>query len=257
MYTYTAGATGLDAAMPPWVQEGGLEAWRKRLQDPAIRKRVRKEMREPHPKWDNLYLATGSPDQVLLIGFKNEKLKPLTGKTLGDVARLRHTSPEDAAMDLVVEDDSRVGTVYFLMDEDNVRRQIVLPWVSFASDEDSRGIDGVFLKSSAHPRAYGNFARVYARYVRDEKLLTVEEAVRRMTSLPASNLGIARRGMLREGYFADVAVFDPQTIQDHATFERPMQYATGVSEVWVNGVEVIRDGEHTGAKPGRVVRRER
>lgn len=257
MYTYTAGATGLDAAMPPWVQEGGLEAWRKRLQDPAIRKRVRKEMREPDPKWDNLYLATGSPDQVLLIGFKNEKLKPLTGKTLSDVARLRHTSPEDAAMDLVVEDDSRVGTVYFLMDEDNVRRQIVLPWVSFASDADSRGIDGVFLKSSAHPRAYGNFARVYARYVRDEKLLTVEEAVRRMTSLPASNLGIARRGMLREGYFADVAVFDPQTIQDHATFERPMQYATGVSEVWVNGVEVIRDGEHTGAKPGRVVRRER
>lgn len=257
MYTYTAGATGLDAAMPPWVQEGGLEAWRKRLQDPAIRKRVRKEMREPDPKWDNLYLATGSPDQVLLIGFKNEKLKPLTGKTLGDVARLRHTSAEDAAMDLVVEDDSRVGTVYFLMDEDNVRRQIVLPWVSFASDEDSRGIDGVFLKSSAHPRAYGNFARVYARYVRDEKLLTVEEAVRRMTSLPASNLGIARRGMLREGYFADVAVFDPQTIQDHATFERPLQYATGVSEVWVNGVEVIRDGEHTGAKPGRVVRRER
>lgn len=214
-------------------------------------------MREPDPKWDNLYLATGSPDQVLLIGFKNEKLKPLTGKTLGDVARLRHTSPEDAAMDLVVEDDSRVLTVYFLMDEDNVRRQIVLPWVSFASDEDSRGIDGVFLKSSAHPRAYGNFARVYARYVRDEKLLTVEEAVRRMTSLPASNLGIARRGMLREGYFADVAVFDPQTIQDHATFGRPMQYATGVSEVWVNGVEVIRDGEHTGAKPGRVVRRER
>ena len=257
MYTYTAGATGLDAAMPPWVQEGGLQAWRKRLQDPAIRKRVRKEMREPDPKWDNLYLATGSPDQVLLIGFKNEKLKPLTGKTLGDVARLRHTSPEAAAMDLVVEDDSRVGTVYFLMDEDNVRRQIVLPWVSFASDEDSRGIDGVFLKSSAHPRAYGNFARVYARYVRDEKLLTVEEAVRRMTSLPASKLGIARRGMLREGYFADVAVFDPQTIQDHATFEKPMQYATGVSEVWVNGVEVIRDGEHTGAKPGRVVRRER
>ena len=257
MYTYTAGATGLDAAMPPWVQEGGLEAWRKRLQDPAIRKRVRKEMREPDPKWDNLYLATGSPDQVLLIGFKNEKLKPLTGKTLGDVARLRHTSPEAAAMDLVVEDDSRVGTVYFLMDEDNVRRQIVLPWVSFASDEDSRGIDGVFLKSSAHPRAYGNFARVYARYVRDEKLLTVEEAVRRMTSLPASKLGIARRGMLREGYFADVAVFDPQAIQDHATFEKPMQYATGVSEVWVNGVEVIRDGEHTGAKPGRVVRRER
>jgi N-acyl-D-amino-acid deacylase len=257
MYTYTAGATGLDASMPPWVQEGGLEAWRQRLQDPSIRKRVKDEMRAPSDKWDNLYLATGSPDKLLLIGFKNEKLKPLTGKTLGEVARLRHTSPEETAMDLVIEDDSRVGTVYFLMSEDNVRRQIVLPWVSFGSDEDSRGIDGVFLKSSAHPRAYGNFARVYARYVRDEKLLPVEEAVRKMTSLPAANLGIARRGMLREGYFADVVVFDPQTIQDHATFEKPMQYATGVSQVWVNGVEVIRDGEHTGAKPGRVVRRER
>jgi N-acyl-D-amino-acid deacylase len=257
MYTYTAGATGLDASMPPWVQEGGLDAWRKRLQDPAVRKRVKREMGSPTEKWDNLYLATGSPDKVLLISFKNEKLKPLTGKTLGEVARMRHTSPEDTAMDLVIEDNSRVGTVYFLMAEDNIRRQIVLPWVSFGSDEDSRGIDGVFLKSSAHPRAYGNFARVYARYVRDEKLLPVEEAVRKMTSLPASNLGIARRGMLREGYFADVVVFDPQTIQDHATFEKPMQYATGVAQVWVNGVAVIRDGEHTGAKPGRVVRRER
>jgi len=257
MYTYTAGATGLDASMPPWVQEGGLEAWRKRLQDPAIRARVKREMRSPTEKWDNLYLATGSPDKVLLIAFKNEKLKPLTGKTLGEVARLRHTSPEDAAMDLVIEDDSRVGTVYFLMSEDNIRRQIVLPWVSFASDADSIGTEGVFLKASAHPRAFGNFARVYARYVRDEKLLTVEEAVRKMTSLPASNLGIERRGLLREGYFADVVVFDPATIQDHATFEKPMQYATGVSEVLVNGVEVIKAGEHTGAKPGRVVRRAR
>ena len=257
MYTYTAGATGLDASMPPWVQEGGLEAWRKRLQDSSVRERVRQQMRTPGLQWDNLYLATGSPDKVLLIGFKSDKLKPLTGKTLGEVARLRHTSPEDAAMDLVVEDDSRVATVYFLMDEDNVRRQIVLPWVSFASDEDTRGIDGVFLKSSAHPRAYGNFARVYAKYVRDEKLMPVEEAVRKMTSLPAANLGIAGRGMLKEGYFADVVVFDPQTIQDHATFENPRQYATGVSEVWVNGVEVIHDGEHTGAKPGRVVRRDR
>jgi N-acyl-D-amino-acid deacylase len=257
MYTYTAGATGLDAAMPPWVQEGGLEAWRKRLRDPSIRKRVKDEMRSSSGRWDNLYLAAGSPDKVLLIGFKSDNLKPLTGKTLAEVARLRHTSPEDAAMDLVIEDDSRVGTIYFLMSEDNVRRQIVLPWVSFGSDEDTRGIDGVFLKSSAHPRAYGNFARVYARYVRDEKLLTVEEAVRKMTSLPASNLGIARRGMLRKGYFADVVVFDPRIIQDHSTFEKPMQFATGVSEVWVNGVEVIRDGEHTGAKPGRVVRRER
>jgi N-acyl-D-amino-acid deacylase len=257
MYTYTDGATGLDASMPPWVQEGGLEAWRKRLQDPAIRARVKREMRSPAEKWDNLYLATGSPDKVLLIAFKNEKLKPLTGKTLGEVARMRHISPEDAAMDLVIEDDSRVGTVYFLMQEDNIRHQIVLPWVSFASDADSMGNDGVFLKASAHPRAFGNFARVYARYVRDEKLLPVEEAVRKMTSLPASNLGIERRGLLREGYFADVVVFDPATIQDHATFEKPLQYATGVSEVLVNGVEVIRAGEHTGAKPGRVVRRGR
>ena len=257
MYTYTAGATGLDASMPPWVQEGGLEAWRKRLQDPAIRKRVKQEMQTPNDKWDNLFLATGSPDKVLLIAFRSEKLKPLTGKTLGEVARMRHTTPEDAAMDLVIEDDSRVSTVYFLMTEENVRRQILLPWVSFGSDEDTRGIDGVFLKSSAHPRAYGNFARVYARYVRDEKLVPLAEAVRRMTSLPASNLGIARRGLLKKGNFADVVVFDPRTIQDHATFDKPMQYATGVSGVWVNGVAVIRDGEHTGAKPGRVVRRER
>jgi N-acyl-D-amino-acid deacylase len=257
MYTYTAGATGLDASMPPWVQEGGLEAWRKRLQDPAIRKRVKREMRSSAEKWDNLYLATGSPDKVLLIAFKNEKLKPLTGKTLGEVARMRHTSPEDAAMDLVIEDNSRVGTVYFLMSEDNIRRQIVLPWVSFASDADSMGTEGVFLKASAHPRAFGNFARVYARYVRDEKLMRVEEAVRKMTSLPASNLGIERRGLLREGYFADVVVFNPGTIQDHATFEKPMQYATGVTEVLVNGVEVIKAGEHTWAKPGRVVRRGR
>ena len=257
MYTYPAGATGLDAAMPPWVQEGGIEAWRKRLHDAAIRARVKKEMDDPNTAWDNFFLAPGSPDKILLIGFKNEKLKPLTGKTLGEVARMRHTSPEDTAMDLVIEDDSRVSTVYFLMSEDNLKKQVVLPWVSFASDEDTRGIDGVFLKSSAHPRAYGNFARVYAKYVRDDKLLSVEDAVRKMTSLPAQNLGIDRRGLLKPGYFADVVVFDPQTIQDHATFDKPRQYATGVSEVLVNGVEVIRDGEHTGAKPGRAVRRAR
>ena len=257
MYTYTAGATGLDASMPPWVQEGGLQAWRKRLQDPAIRARVKREMSSPGSNWDNLFLATGSPDKILLIAFKSEKLKPLTGKTLGEVARMRHTSPEETAMDLVVEDDSRVGTVYFLMSEDNLRKQIVLPWLSFASDADSMGNDGIFLKASAHPRAFGNFARVYATYVRDDKLLTVEEAIRKMTSLPITNLGIAKRGVLREGYFADVVVFDPKTIQDHATFEKPLQYATGVSEVFVNGVQVIQTGEHTGAKPGRVVRRAR
>ena len=256
MYTYPAGATGLDAAMPPWVQAGGLAEWRKRLRDPAIRKRVKREMSSTET-FDNLLAAAGSPDKVLLAGFKNEKLKPLTGKSLGDVARMRHASPEDTAMDLVIEDDSRVETIYFLMSEDNIRKQIVLPWVSFGSDADPQGIDGVFLQSSTHPRAFGNFARVYARYVRDEKLLTVEEAVRKMTSLPASNLGIDRRGLLKEGYFADVAVFDPAAIQDHATFEKPRLLATGVSEVFVNGAQVIHNGEHTGAKPGRVVRRDR
>ncbi len=256
MYTYPAGATGLDAAMPPWVQEGGLEAWRKRLQDPAIRQRVRDEMLHSD-KYDNLLAAAGTPDKVLLVGFRSEKLKPLTGKTLGEVARMRHATPEDTAMDLVVEDDSRVETVYFLMSEDNIRKQIVLPWVSFGADADPEGVDGVFLKFSTHPRAFGNFARVYARYVRDDRLLTVSEAVRKMTSLPASNLGIANRGLLRPGYFADIAVFDPATIQDHATFEDPRRLATGVSEVFVNGVQVVHGGRHTGAKPGRVVRRER
>ena len=256
MYPYAAGATGLDAAMPPWVQEGGLEAWRKRLQDPAIRKRVKHEMLTSD-KYDNLLRSAGSPDKVLLAGFKSDALKPLTGKTLGEVARMRHSTPEDTAMDLVIEDDSRVETIYFLMSEDNIRKQIVLPWVSFGADADPEGIDGVFLKSSTHPRAFGTFARVYAQYVRGEKLLTVEEAVRKMTSLPAANLGIAQRGLLQPGYFADVVVFDPSTIQDRATFEKPRQLATGVSEVFVNGVEVVHNGEHTGAKPGRVIKRGR
>lgn len=256
MYTYPAGATGLDASMPPWVQEGGLAEWRKRLQDPAIRKRVKQEMASSKT-YDNLFAAAGSPDKILLVGFRSEKLKPLTGKSLGEVARLRNTSPEDTAMDLVIEDDSRVETVYFLMSEDNIRKQIVLPWVSFASDSDPEGIDGVFAHSSTHPRTFGNFARVYAHYVRDEKLLTVEDAVRKMTSLPAANLGIDRRGGLKEGYFADIAVFDPATIQDHATFDKPRQLATGVSELFVNGVEVVHEGKHTGAKPGQVVKRAR
>jgi N-acyl-D-amino-acid deacylase len=254
MYTYPAGATGLDGAMPPWVQAGGLEDWRKRLADPAIRKRVKHEM-SSSKAYDNLFAAAESPDKILLVGFKSEKLKPLTGKSLGEVARMRHTSPEDTAMDLVIEDDSRVETVYFLMSEDNLRKQIVLPWVSFASDSDPEGIDGVFLRSSTHPRTFGNFARVYARYVRDEKLLSVPEAVRKMTSLPAANLGLDRRGLLKPGYFADIAVFDPATIQDNATFEKPRQLATGVSEVFVNGVEVLHDGRHTGAKPGRALKR--
>ena len=254
MYTYTAGATGLDAAMPPWVQEGGLEAWRRRLQDPAIRARVAREMRTPTNAWENLYLAAGSPENVLLVGFKQDSLKPLTGKTLAEVARMRGTSPEETAMDLVVRDDSRVGTVYFLMSEDNVRREIGLPWVSFGSDAGSMTPEGVFLKSSTHPRAYGNFARLLGRYVRDEHVTTLEEAIRRLTSLAAENLKLRRRGSLRPGFYADVVVFNPDSIADHATFDRPHQFATGVVHVFVNGVQVLRGGEHTGAKPGRVVR---
>jgi N-acyl-D-amino-acid deacylase len=254
MYTYVAGATGLDAAMPPWVQEGGYQAWARRLRDPATRERVAREMRTPTDAWENLYLATGSPERVVLVGFKADSLKRYTGKTLAEVARLRGTSPEETAMDLVVRDGSRVGTVYFLMSEDNVRRQVRLPWMSFGSDAEALAPEGAFLESNPHPRAYGNFARVLGRYVRDEKLVPLEEAVRRLTSLPATNLGLRRRGMLRPGFHADVAVFDPARVQDHATFERPHQYSTGMVHVFVNGTQVLRDGEHTGATPGRVVR---
>ncbi|HUF25694.1 MAG TPA: D-aminoacylase [Gemmatimonadaceae bacterium] len=254
MYTYTAGATGLDAAMPPWVQEGGYEAWAARLRDPAIRDRVAREMRTPTDEWENFFAAVESPEHMILVGFRNDSLKPLTGKTLGEVARMRGTSPEETAMDLVIEDGSRVGTVYFLMTEDNVRRQIVIPWMSFGSDAGALAPEGLFLRSNPHPRAYGTFARLLGRYVRDEGIIPLEEAVRRLTSLPAENLKLERRGALRPGHFADVVVFDPARITDHATFERPHQYATGVVHVLVNGVPVLRDGEHTGATPGRVVR---
>jgi N-acyl-D-amino-acid deacylase len=254
MYTYTAGATGLDAAMPTWVQSGGLETWVKRMKDPATRARLVKEMRTPSKDWENLMLLAGSPDKVLLVSFKNPKLKPLTGKTLGEVARMRGKSPEETAMDLVIEDESRVGTVYFLMDENNVRKQVGLPWVSFGSDAESQAPEGVFLKSSTHPRAYGNFSRVIGHYVRDEKAAALPDAIRRLTSLPATNLGIKQRGSLKPGYYADVVVFDPAKVQDHATFEKPQQLATGVDDVFVNGVQVLNDGKHTGAKPGRVVR---
>jgi len=254
MYTYTAGATGLDAAMPPWVQEGGYTEWRKRLLDPQVRARVLREMLTPTDAWESLYLAAGSPERVLLVGFKNPKLKPLTGKSLAEVAKLRGKSPEETAVDLVIEDGSRVGTVYFMMSEENVRKQIKLPWVSFDSDAASLTPTGVFLKSNPHPRAYGNFARLLGKYVRDEKVIPLEEAVRRLTTLPASVLQIERRGALQPGFFADVVVFDPARIQDHATFEKPHQYATGVMHVFVNGTQVLRDGEPTGEKPGRVVR---
>jgi len=254
MYTYPAGATGLDAAMPPWVQEGGLDAWVDRLRDPGVRRRVAREMSTPTDQWENLYLSAGSPDRIILVEFRQDSLKYLTGKTLAEVAALRGTSPEATAMDLVIADHSRVGTVYFLMSEDNIRKQIALPWVSFGSDAGSLAPEGVFLKANPHPRAYGNFARVLGRYVRDERALTLEEAIRRLTSFPAATLGLRRRGSLTAGYFADIVVFDPATIEDHATFAQPHQYATGVRHVFVNGTQVLADGEHTGMLPGRVVR---
>jgi N-acyl-D-amino-acid deacylase len=254
MYTYPAGATGLDAAMPPWVQEGGHDAWVERLQDPAIRRRVIGEMRTPTNEWENLYLATGSPERVLVVEFRQDSLRYLTGKTLGEVAEMRGVTPEEAAIDLVIADDSRVGTVYFLMSEENIRKQIALPWVSFGSDAGSLAPEGVFLNANPHPRAYGNVARLLGKYVRDEQIISLEEAIRRLTSLPAENLGLRRRGALAPGYFADVVVFDPATIQDHATFDEPHQLATGVRHVLVNGVQVLRAGEFTGATPGRVVR---
>jgi N-acyl-D-amino-acid deacylase len=254
MYTYTAGHTGLDAAMPPWVQEGGHRKWVERLKDPALRERVRREMSTPTDAWESLYLAAGSPEKVLLAGFKSEKLKPLTGKTLAEAARIRGKSPEETAMDLVVEDDSRVDTIYFLMSEENVRKQIRLPWVSFGSDAASMAPEGVFLKSRLHPRAYGNFARLLGKYVREEKVIPLSEAVRRLTSLPAENLGIRDRGAIRPGAFADLVVFDPRKIGDRATYEDPHRLAEGVAHVFVNGVQVLKDGQHTGARPGRVVR---
>jgi N-acyl-D-amino-acid deacylase len=253
MYTYPAAATGLDASMPRWVQEGGLEKWRERLRDPATRAKVKAEMDQADPGWDNAFDHAG-PAGIKLVDFKSEALRPLIGKTLAEVAAMRGTSPEDTAMDLVIEDDSRVGAVYFLMSEDNVRREVAIPWMSFGSDEASMAPEGVFIRTSAHPRAYGNFARLLGRYVREQHALTLEDAVRRLTSLPAANLKLVKRGTLAPGYFADVVVFDPATIADHATFDAPHQYATGVSYVLVNGTLVIDHGEHTDARPGRVIR---
>jgi len=253
MYTYPAGATGLDAAMPPWVLDGGYEAAYKRLKDPATRKKIAHAIITPSKDWENLYLAAGSPDRVLLVEFKSEALKPLTGKTLAEVAKLRGKSVPDTIMDLVLEDRSRVGTVYFMMSEDNIKKQMRLPWVSFGSDAASMAPEPPFTKSSTHPRAYGNFARLLGHYVRDEKVMSLEEAVHRLSGLPATNVGLAHRGFLREGMFADIVVFDPATIADRATFEQPHQYAVGVQQVFVNGVQVLKDGEHTGAKPGRAL----
>ena len=253
MYTYPAGSTGLDASMPPWVLDGGYDAAYKRLADPAMRKKIAAAIRAPSNDWENLYLAAGSPDRVLLVEFKSDTLKPLTGKTLAEAARLRGEDPVDTIMNLVLEDRSRVGTVYFMISEDNIRKEIVLPWVSFGSDASSMAPELPFTKSSTHPRAYGNFARVLGKYVRDDRVLTMADAIRKLSGLPATNLELDRRGFLKEGMFADVVVFDPATIADRATFDNPHQYATGMRQVFVNGSQVIKNGEHTGAKPGRAL----
>ena len=254
MYTYPASSTGLDATMPTWVQEGGYDAWAERLRDPAIRARVAAEMRGDGSAYDNAFANAGGPDGILLVSFREDSLRYLVGRTLGDVSRVRGTAPEETAMDLVIQNGADVGCVYFTMSEDNVRRKIAIPWVSFGSDGGSYAAEGVFLRSGTHPRAYGNFARLLGRYVRDERIIPLEEAIRKLTLLPATNIGIKDRGALRVGFYADVVVFDPATIADRATFAEPHQYSVGVRDVFVNGVQVLADGEHTGAKPGRFVR---
>jgi N-acyl-D-amino-acid deacylase len=253
MYTYTAGATGLNACMPPSVQEGGLEAWIERLKDPHTRATLIEAMRAPGKDWENLCYAAGDPSNILLIGFRNEKLKAMTGKTLADVARLRGTSPEETAIDLVIEDHARVDTAFFLMSEENVKLGLSQPWVSLGSDEGAYVPEGVFLKWQPHPRAYGNFARFLGHYVRDGHVDTLANAVRRLSGLPADNFKLRDRGYLKTGYYADVVVFDPATIADHATYDDPREFATGVSTVIVNGTEIVRDGQPTGARPGRFV----
>src|SRR5947199_6159191 len=253
MYTYTAAGTGLDACLPPWTEDGGYPALFKRLRDPATREKITAEVRVDSDAWENLYLAAGSPEKILLVGFKSEKLKSLTGKSLAEVAKRRGKDPIETIMDLISEDESRIGTVYFLMSEENVKKELAKPWVSFGSDEASQAPEGAFLKSNPHPRAYGTFARVLGKYARDEKVITLPGAVRRLSALPATNLGLDHRGFIQDGMFADVVVFDPATIADRATFEKPHQYAVGMKHVFVNGVQVLKDGEHTGAKPGRAL----
>ena len=254
MYNYTAGATGLDASMPPWVQEGGLDKWIERLKKPSIKKRVIKEMQTDTDQWENLMRAAESADKLILVGFKNDSLKYLTGKTLDEVSKIRGKSPEETAIDLVIQDGSRVGTVYFLMSEENVKRQIKLPYMSFGSDAGSISTEGVFLKSSTHPRAFGNFARLLGKYVRDEKVISLEEAIYKLSGLPASNLKIKNRGTLKINNYADVVIFDPESIQDYATFENPMQYAIGINHVFVNGSHVLKNGDHTGVLAGKFVK---
>ena len=254
MYTYTAGATGLTSSFPPALQDGGFGALRKRLQDPAVRAATAKAMHTDARDWENLYYGAGGPDNILLLAFKQDSLKKYSGKTLAAVAKLRGTSPEETAMNLVVQDSTRVTVAYFMMNEENVKKQLTLPWMSFCSDAGSVAPEGVFLKSSPHPRAYGNFVRVLGKYARDEHSMPLQEAIRKLANLPATNLKLQKRGELKVGNFADVLVFDPAKVMDHATYAAPHQYATGMRHVFVNGIQVLKNGEHTGAKPGRFVR---
>lgn len=254
VYTYPAGSTGLNVTIPPWVQEGGFEASLERMSDPETREQIILEMNTPSDDWENMFLAPGTPDNILMVSFKSEALRPLTGKTVAEVAAMRGTTPEETIMDLIVEDGSRIGTVYFTQSEDIVRKAVALPWVSFNSDAASLATEGVFLNSNPHPRAYGSFARVLGKFVRDEQVITLQEAIRKLAALPAQNMRIDRRGELKQGFYADVVVFDPAEVQDHATFVEPHQYSTGMVHVFVNGEQVLKDGEHTGATPGRAVR---
>jgi len=254
MYAYTAGATGLTSTLPPWVQAGGHRAMIERLHDPAIRERLKVEMNQPDESWENKRLLAGDDSAILFIGFRSEALKPLTGKTLAQVAALRGTSPEDTIIDLIIEDDSRVTTAYFQMSEENVELGLRQPWVTLGSDAGATAPEGAFLKTSTHPRAYGNVARFLGEYVRERQLMPLEQAIHRLTGLPARQWKLSGRGCLAVGCHADVVIFDPATISDHATYAEPMQYASGVRDVYVNGVQVLRDGEHTGAMPGQVVR---
>lgn len=254
MYNYVAGATGLDAAMPPWVQEGGYDQWAERLKNPETRMKVIAEMKTDADDWENLYFSAGSPDNLLLVGFKNDELKKYTGKTLTEVAEIMNLSPEETAIELVIADGSRVGTVYFLMSEENVKKQLKIPYLTFGSDAGAPAAEGVFLKSSTHPRAYGNVARLLGKYVRDEKVIPMKEAIHKLTGLAAQKLRIKERGLLKKGYYADLVIFDPAKILDKATFQNPHQYAEGVIDVFVNGTQVLKNGEHTNAMPGMVVR---
>ena len=253
MYTYTAAATGMTSAFPPSLQNGGFGKLWERLHDPLIRKQMIKAMNTSSVEWENLYYAAGSPDKILLLSFKQDSLKKYNGKTLAEVAKIRGSTPEETAIDLIVQDSTRVGVGYFLMNEENVKKQLALPWVSFGSDAASYTNEGVFLKSSVHPRAYGNFVRVIGKYTRDEKVISLQQAVYKLAKLPADNLKLKRRGELKPGNFADIVIFDPATVTDHATYDKPHQYATGISDVFVNGIQVLKDGNHTGATPGRFI----